>query len=374
MAKKTGLSAVWHDEGKRWEIRELPVPETEPDAVSIRVKATSICGSDLHIWRGDGVKPEEKPREPFVFGHEMMGVVAELGKKVTTDSLRRPLKEGDRVAFCYFFPCMRCYNCIRGEFGACKFRGGRKPLSEWPVCNGGFAQYYYLRSPQFLFKLPDELDDAAAAPINCALAQVMEAFHIAKPRFGDNVVIQGAGGLGINATAVARDMGANKVIVIDGQTPRLELAKQCGATDIIDLKEYPTPDARVERVMELTSGIGADIVIELVGFPRAVEEGVRMCRMRGTYLEVGHISPNSFATLDVQKLVANQTRFYAIQHYDPWIIPNAIDFLMRTRDKYPLTRVISHKFPITRIKEAFETAEWLGREGGSVVTRAIVTP
>ena len=370
----TGLSAVWHDEGSRWEIRELPLPETEADGVSVRVQATSVCGSDLHIWRGDGRDPEARPRDPFVFGHEMMGTVAAMGRKITTDSLRRPLKEGDRVAYAYFFPCMRCYNCIRGEMGACKFRGGRQPLNEWPVCNGGFAQYYYLRSPQFLFKLPDELDDAASAPINCALAQVMEAFHISKPRFGDNVVIQGAGGLGVNATAVARDMGANKVIVIDGQNPRLELAKQCGATDLIDIKEYPTADARVERVMELTEGIGADIVIELVGFPAAVEEGVRMCRMRGTYLEVGHISPNSMATFDVQKLVQNQIRFNAIQHYDPWIIPNSINFLMRTRDKYPLTDVISHKFPIDQIDEAFQTAEWLGREGGSVATRAVVTP
>ena len=371
---KTGLSAVWHDEGKRWEIRELPRPETEPDGVSIRVSATSVCGSDLHIWRGDGVRPEDGPRDPFVFGHEMMGTVEELGSKITTDSLRRPLKEGDRVAFAYFFPCMRCYNCIRGEMGACKFRAGRKPLDEWPVCNGGFAQYYYLRAPQFLFKLPDDLSDAASAPINCALAQVMEAFHIARPRFGDNIVIQGAGGLGVNATAVAADSGANKVIVIDGQKARLELARQCGATDTIDLNEYTTPESRIARVMELTNGIGADIVIELVGFPAAVEEGVLMCRMRGTYLEVGHISPNSIARLDVQKLVSNQIRFNAIQHYDPWIIPAAIDFLMRTREKYPLTQVVSHQFPIDRIDEAFKTAEWLGREGGSVVTRAVVTP
>jgi threonine dehydrogenase-like Zn-dependent dehydrogenase len=371
---KTGLSAVWHDEGKKWELRELPLPETEPDAVSIRVLATSVCGSDLHIWRGDGVQPEDYPREPFVFGHEMMGTVAELGRRITTDALRRPLKEGDRVAFAYFFPCMRCYNCIRGEMGACRFRAGRKPLSEWNVCNGGFAQYYYLRSPQFLFRLPDELDDAAAAPVNCALAQVMEAFHIARPRFGDTFVIQGAGGLGINACALASDMGASKVIVIDGQQQRLELARRCGATDVIDLNDYPTPESRIGRVMELTSGIGADVVIELVGFPSAVEEGVQMVRMRGTYLEVGHISPHSMAVLDVQKLVANQVRFFAIQHYDPWIIPAAIDFLIRTRERYPLTKVISHRFPLERIGEAFETAEWLGRHGGSEVTRAIVTP
>ncbi len=369
----TGLAAVWLDELSEFDIRELPLPDVEPDGGSIRVQATSVCGTDLHVWRGDGKTLGQAPRAPLIPGHEMMGIIAGLGAKITTDSLRRPLKEGDRVAYSYFFPCMRCYNCIRGEMGACKFRN-RPPFSEWPVCNGGFSQYYYLRSPQFLFKLPDELDDAASAPINCALAQVMEAFHIAKPRFGDNIVIQGAGGLGINATALAADMGAGKVIVIDGQTPRLDLARQCGATDVIDMKDYPTPESRIERVMELTNGIGADIVIELVGFPQAVEEGIQMCRMRGTYLEVGHISPNSMATFDVQKLVSNQIRFSAIQHYDPWIIPNSIDFLLRTKDKYPLMDVVSHKFPLDQIELAFKTAEWLGREGGSEVTRAIVTP
>ena len=85
------------------------------------------------------------------------------------------------------------------------------------------------------------------------------------------------------------------------------------------MNEYYTPQSRIDRVLELTNGIGADKVLEVVGFPSAVEEGVKMVRMRGIYLEVGHISPNSMASLDVAQLVANQIRFYGIQHYDPWI-------------------------------------------------------
>jgi threonine dehydrogenase-like Zn-dependent dehydrogenase len=99
-----------------------------------------------------------------------------------------------------------------------------------------------------------------------------------------------------------------------------------------------------------------------------------MVRMRGIYLEVGHISPNSFASIDISTMVSNQVRFYGIQHYDPWIIPNAIDFLERTADKYPLTSVVSHEFPLDQIGKAFETAEWLGTQSGSEVTRAVITP
>jgi D-arabinose 1-dehydrogenase-like Zn-dependent alcohol dehydrogenase len=225
-----------------------------------------------------------------------------------------------------------------------------------------------------VFKLPDSISNAAAAPINCALAQVYEAMHLGGVRLGDNIVVQGAGGLGVNATAVARELGAAKVIVIDGQTARLDLAMKCGATHTIDMNEYDTPESRIDRVMELTSGIGADKVIEVVGFPAVVEEGLKMVRMRGIYLEVGHISPNSFASIDVSTLVSNQVRFYGIQHYDPWIIPNSIDFLERTADKYPLTSVVSHEFPLDQIGKAFETAEWLGRQTGSEVTRAVITP
>lgn len=371
---KTGISAVWHDAGKKWEMRELPVPDPDTDAISIRVRRTSVCGSDLHIWRGDGLKESDPPREPFVFGHEMMGEIAALGKGVKTDSLRRPLKEGDRVAFPYFFPCMSCYNCIRGEMGACKYRGGRKPLSEWNVCNGGFAQYYYLRTPHFIFKLPDDVSDEAAAPINCALAQVIDALHVGRVKFGDRVVIQGAGGLGVNACAVAKDMGAEMVIAIDGQKPRLDLALRSGATHTIDISQFPTPRSRIDRVMELTEGIGADVVVEVVGFPAVVEEGVKMLRMRGTYLEVGHISPNSMASFDVQQLVANQVRFFGIQHYDPWIVKAGIDFMQRAKGKYAIADVVSHTFPLDKIEEAFRTAEWVGRSGGSQVTRAVVAP
>ena len=373
MSTKTGISAVWHDETKQFELRELPVPDVEPGAISVRVRRTSVCGSDLHIWRGDGLDVKNHPREPFVFGHEMMGEVAALGKGVTTDSLRRPLKEGDRIVYSYSFPCMRCYNCIRGELGACVYRMGRKPLSEWNVCNGGFAQYYYLRSPNFIFKLPDEISDEQAAPINCALAQVVEALHVGRVRFGDNVVVQGAGGLGVNATAVARDMGAQKVIVIDGQPARLDLAKRSGATDVIDMSEFPTVESRVQRVMELTNNIGADIVIELVGFPAAVEEGLQMVRQRGIYLEVGHITPNSIAKIDVQKMVSRQVRFFGIQHYDPWILPSAVDFLVRNRDRFAVCDVVSHTYPLDKIDEAFKDAEWMGRAPHRI-TRAVVAP
>jgi len=369
----TGLSALWYDKPKRWELVELPVHDPDPDEIVIRITATGICGSDLHVTRGDGRNENSPERGPMAFGHEMTGTVHKLGSKVKTDSLKNTLNEGDRVIFPYFFPCLSCYNCIRGEFGACKFRG-RKSYQEWKICNSGYAQYYVLRAPHFIFPAPKDLNDESIVSLNCALAQVTDAFDYSTVRFGDNVVIQGAGALGIYATAVARNMGANEVIVIDGHESRLNLAKQCGASQVINISEITDAEERIDAVYDLTDGIGADIAMELVGFPQVIEEGLKMVRMRGKYLEIGSVSENTNINVDANYLMKTQIRFLSFQHYDPWIIPKCADFLQRTKSLYPLTSLVSHKFKLEDINEAFAKSDWLGEQADHSITRAIIQP
>lgn len=207
--------------------------------------------------------------------------------------------------------------------------------------------------------------------MNCALCQVLYGIEQADMKFGDIVVIQGAGGLGIYAAAVAAERGASKVISIDGQRPRLELAKQCGATHVIDLNEFPTPEARVQQVKELTDGRGADIVVEVVGLAAATVEGLDMVRVNGQYVDIGNIIPQT-VTLPATKVITQQIKWHGVTHYDPWIIPAALDMLVRTRDKYPLSRVVSHSFPLAEINKAFEFAEWQGKDTGTAATRVIL--
>lgn len=370
----TGLAAINVRPGQPFELDNLPVPEVEPGGLLIKNTAAAICGSDLHGWRNDG--NYTGPARKRITGHEFTGVVHTLGKGVTHDSLRRPLKEGDRVAFPFFNPCNRCYWCIRGEFHACPHRGRRgmrTPFEEWPYCDGGYAEYYYMPQGHYVFKVPDELPDEAIPPVNCAMAQVLYGIAQAEMKFGDTVVVQGAGGLGIYTAAVAREHSASKVISIDGQTPRLELAKRSGATDVIDMKEYPTPEARVERVKELTDGIGADIVVEVVGIASATVEGLDMVRINGKYVDIGNIVPTEIS-LPATKVISRQIKWLGVMHYDPWIIPAALDMLVRTKDKYPLSNVVSHAFPLSEINKAFEFAEWQGKEGGTQATRVILKP
>jgi threonine dehydrogenase-like Zn-dependent dehydrogenase len=369
-----GLTAINVRPGKPFILEMLPTPEVEPGGILIKNTGAAICGSDLHYWRDDG--HYEGPDRKRVSGHEFTGVVHSLGKGVKFDSLRRPLNEGDRVAFPFFNPCNRCYWCIRGEHHACPHRGRRNAqftFEEYPYCDGGFADYYYLPPGQYIFKVPDILPDEVIPPVNCAMCQVLYGIEQANMRFGDTVVVQGAGGLGIFAAACAAEKGASKVISIDGQTPRLELALKCGATDVIDMKQHKTPEARISRVKELTGGIGADIVVEVVGIAAATIEGLDMVRVNGKYVDIGNIIPITI-TLPATKIITQQIKWLGVTHYDPWIIPAALDMLVRTKDKYPLSKVVSHSFALKDINKAFEFAEWQGKNTGTAATRVIVKP
>jgi D-arabinose 1-dehydrogenase-like Zn-dependent alcohol dehydrogenase len=369
---ETGKAAVFLGAGKGYEIKEFDVPDPDPDAVVVKITMGGICGSDLHIWRGDS--PLFAGMAGRVAGHEMTGRVHKLGKNITTDSLGQPLKEGDRVCYCYFYPCNRCYQCNKGQFHACPVKMIRMAMNPSQF-NGAYGEYYYLQAGHWVFKVPDALSDEMVTPVNCALSQVIFGLNQAGLQMGDTLVVQGAGGLGTNACAVAKEMGAEKVIVIDGVPGRLELARKFGADETIDLTQLKTPEERTQRVMELTNGRGADVVGEFVGLAAVVPEGVNMVRAGGTYLEIGNISMGQTVAFDPSQLVWGGKRIVAVVTYDPWVIPEALDYLVRTKNKYPHEEVVSHdKYQLDDINRAFEEAEWQGDGAGTKVRRAVVVP
>lgn len=361
----TGKAAVFTKPNTPMEIRDIPIPDVEPGAILVRVTMANVCGSDIHIFKGD--QPMQKV--PQVIGHEMMGKVEELGKGVKADSNGLPLAKGDRVSYQYFYFCGRCYSCINGDRTGCvrMFRHN-VDISVSPHFNGAFAEYYYLRPNHFVFKVPDELPDEVASPLNCALSQVLFGWHKIGLTAGDSVLIQGAGGLGLYAVAVAREMGASKIIVTEKRQDRLELAGAFGADHLINLNEFATEDDRVKKVRELTGGRGCDVGVELTGNPAAVPEGLRMLRVFGKYLVIGSISPTHVASISLGRVVFSNLTIKGIGAYEPWAMPLAMDFLVRNREKYPFDKVISHKYPLSKINDAFKDT----MQG--TVTRAAIVP
>ena len=368
----TGKAAVFFGPGRPFEIREVPLPDVEPDAVLIRVSLANVCGSDLHFWRGDA--PLRLPQDGWIYGHEMTGRVARLGARVKTDSLGRPLKEGDRVAYTYFYPCGRCHACLANEPAACPAKIER-PLgpSQFPHFHGAFAEYYYLRPRGAIFVVPDALADELVSPVNCALSQVIFGLDRAGLTFGSTLVIQGARGLGIQAAAVAKDMGAATVIVVDQLAGRLELARAFGADHTINVKEVADRRERVGLVRKWTGGGGADVACDFVGFPQVIPEGIEMLRSGGTYLEIGTISRGAKVELEPSVLVWGSKKIVGVIQYDPWVIPRALDFLVRNRARWPFDRLISHKYPLEMINQAFADSEWHAKDT-TRITRAALVP
>jgi threonine dehydrogenase-like Zn-dependent dehydrogenase len=362
-----GKAAVFYGVGKPFELTTYRVPEPEHGAVLIRVTAANICGSDLHQWSG---RARLTCPMPIVHGHEMTGRVAALGPGVSTDSGGAPLKVGDRVVYGHAYFCGRCRSCLIGNPANCLNRLPHRKHScdEWPHFNGAYAEYYYLWPGHVILKTPDELPDEVVAGVNCALSMVVNGLQKVGLRLGESIVIQGAGGLGLFAAAVAREMGAAQVIVVDKLPDRLALARACGATETIDTQEYATPEARVARVKKLTDGWGAEVVAELAGSPAVIREGIHMLCLNGRYLAMGNINAGMTVDFDPSELIVTNKQWVSSLYWSPGILKQSLDFLMRTRGRYPFDRILSHKYPLDQINEAFAVAEQ-GR-----VIRASITP
>ena len=273
--------------GKPFAIEEYDVPEPAPGAVVLRMTQAGICGSDLHVWRGDQVNVPLPPTGRAM-GHEGTGVVETLGDGVTTDSGGAPIQKGDRVVYAAVFPCYHCHQCLKGNTNWCMNRN-YPAAGTWPYFTGTYADFLYLPPRHPFFRVPDELDDDLLGPVNCAMGTVTTGLIRAGAGEGDYVVIQGAGGLGVHATAMAKEMGADRVIVLDRLENRLELAEAFGADHTINIEEFNTPETRLRRVRELTDGRGADVVMELVGRAELLAEGIDMLSNGGTFIEIGDI-------------------------------------------------------------------------------------
>jgi len=319
------------------------------DGAIVEVTAAGICGSDLHIFRGELPLPC-----PFAMGHEMVCEIAELGGGLTTDATGQPLEVGDRVVTPYFWFCGQCHACARGRSYACQnlMAGEYRTHEQAPHFVAAYGEYYYTTRRQPLYKVPEGLADEAVAPLNCALAQVL--FALRDVRLGDTVVIQGAGGLGINAAAVARTAGASQVIVIDKIAERLDVASDFGATHCIDARGISTWEV-TEQVHKHTHGIGADWVLEVVGVPGVIPDGVGFLNNGGTLLEVGNVGMGRTFEMDPSALVYGNKSIRGVSFYEPVTLAAGLSFLQHT--SFPFSRLMPKPFHLTDVNAAFASAD-----------------
>ena len=170
---------------------------------------------------------------------------------------------------------------------------------------------------------------------------------------------------------MAKEMGADRVIVMDRLENRLELAERFGADHTINIEEFNTPETRLNRVRELTDGRGADVVMELVGRAELLAEGIDMLSNGGTFVEIGDIVRGKEVSIDPSKLLTGKNIVGSLM-YKPELLPRLLNFLVRKQDSLPFEKIVSHTFPLAEVNDAFVQAEW--DQSQTPITRAMLVP
>jgi threonine dehydrogenase-like Zn-dependent dehydrogenase len=326
-------------------IQSVPWPDVPKTAALIQIGACGVCGTDLHILKGHWPKPLPWP---FTLGHELGGVIVEAGPELTEDFMGRPLAVGSKIMIPPLMPCGRCYYCVHYPEHANKcltpvyygrYLGFEKPPHLW----GGFAEYVYVDLDMLpgtkIYKLPDDMPlrlGALSEPLTSCIRAFNRAARAGGFRWGDTVVIQGAGPIGILAVAAAQEMGAARVICVGApERPRLELARRFGAAATVNIDEYVTPAERIARVREIVGGFGADLVMDCSGHPSAGPEGIEFLRDGGTYVEMGQFTDAGTIGTSWHRICAKDLTVLGSWGFTGNDLPLGVDMLDRARAKYP---------------------------------------
>lgn len=328
-------------------MEDVARPEIGPNDVLIKVKTTAICGTDVHIYNWDEWAQKTIP-VPMAVGHEFMGEIVEIGSEVHPEHSK--MKIGDRVSAEGHITCGYCRNCRAGKRHLCRNTVGvgvNRP--------GAFAEYVAV--PAFnIYRLPDDISDDLAAifdPFGNAVHTAL-AFDLA----GEDILITGAGPIGVMAAAVARFVGARHVVVTDINPYRLDLAMKMGASRAVDVSKEDLGE--VMKDLGMTEGF--DVGLEMSGAPPAFASMLETMNHGGKIAMLG-IMPSG-AGIDWDKVIFKGLEIkgiYGRRMFETWYKMGAL--LQAGLDLEP---VITHRFPVTKFQEGFDIMR-SGRSGKVVL-------
>jgi threonine 3-dehydrogenase len=324
LVKKEAAPGIWLD--------EVPEPKVGPNDVLVEIDRTAICGTDMHIYKWDAWAQKTIP-VPMAVGHEYCGRIVDLGSEV------RGLKTGDRVSGEGHITCGYCRNCRAGRRHLCRNTVGvgvNRP--------GAFAEYLSIPAVN-AFKLPDSIRDDIASildPFGNATHTAL-AFNMV----GEDVLITGAGPIGIMAVAIARFVGARNVVITDVNDYRLELARKLGATRAVNVSHQS-----LDQVMkDLNMQEGFDVGLEMSGSPAALREMLRTMHHGGSVAILG-IPPGDTA-IDWNDVIFKGLTIkgiYGREMFETWYKMSAL-----LQSGLNIDPIITHHFPIQDYLEGFET-------------------
>ena len=338
------------------QVQELQTPTPKGTQVLIKVQSSGVCHSDVHAWEGyyegiDGQTLKTTDRGikyPLTPGHEFAGIVDSLGDQAEGFS------KNEKVLVYPWIGEGLCPACRIGQENLCD-----KPRSLGIYTDGGYAEYALVPSYKYLVKLGDDMDTDTSAPLSCAGLTSYGAVKNANLKPDDNVVIVGTGGLGLMAIQLTKAVTGAKIIAVDLDDQKLDVAKKNGADIIINSKQ----EDPVKVIMELTDKLGADAVIDFVNASKTVETDMQFLRRRARLVLVG-----LFGGELKLSLVSMPTRAYRLIGSYTGTISDLIE-LVSLAKRGVIKTVVSQRFKLEQATEALSML----REG-KIIGRGVINP
>ena len=322
-------------------VEEVPRPSAGAGEAVIRITLTTICGTDLHIVRGEyAVKPG------LVIGHEPVGVIEELGEGVSGYNV------GERVLVGAITPCGQCRACLSSQWSQCGHGAGVEAIGGWRfgnTINGAQAEYLLVPYAQAnLAKIPDDLTDEQVVLLADIASTGFSGAESANIRIGDTVVVFAQGPIGLCSTAGAKLMGASFIIGVESDPVRMKMSKRLGADVVLD----PNQVNVIEEVKRLT-GVGADVAIEALGIQETFENCLRCLRPGGTLSSLGVYSGKLQVPYDAFAAGIGDYKIVTT------LCPGGKERMRRLMAivqsrRFDPTPLLTHKFSLDQIVEAYD--------------------
>jgi len=330
-------------------MKELEIPVLEHSQVLVKIDAAGVCGSDVHMWKGE----DERTPLPIILGHEGVGTVVEVkgSKNYVTGE---PVKQGDRILWDRGVTCNACYACaVLNEPWLCanrKVYGINRAFQEAPHLNGCYAEHIILSANTNLFHITEDIDPAVLVSASCAGATVAHAFDHHTVPFGGSILVQGPGPLGVYGVVFAKYLGASQIFVTGGSENRLELCKEFGATEILNRRTTSIEERR-EYILSRTGGRGVDMVLEAAGDPGAVHEGLKLVRKGGAYVSVGFSQPPGDCKVDFfEDVVKKNLKIQGVWVSSTRHTHMSLELMQKNKDLFK--KMITHRFSLAEANEA----------------------
>ena len=347
VAMLTGLEKI--------EIKEYPMPKVGDDDILVRVEGCGVCGTDAHEYKRDPFG-----LIPVALGHEGTGEIVKMGKNVKVDSAGKPLNIGDKVVTCMIFkdnPDITMFDLNKQNVGGADVYG---LLPDDDVhLNGWFSDYILVRGGSTVFNVSDLDLDSRILIEPCAV--LIHAVERAKTtgilRFNSRVVVQGCGPIGLICIAVLRTMGIENIVAVDGEEKRLAFAKEMGANAAVNFKDHKGIEALADGVKDAFGGYFADFAFQCTGSPVAHSNIYKFIRNGGGLCELGFFINGGDATINPhfdicsKEITTVGSWVYTLRDY-----ATTFDFLKRAKGiGLPIEKLITHKYPLEQIDDAFKT-------------------